>query len=60
MLWMASFAARGAAKRGESSRDFVVLVPRRNARGRKLGLRIVIGPSDHAEPVVTIGFPSNF
>jgi len=60
VLWTASLAARGAAKRGESSKDFVVLLPRRDERGRKVTLRIVIGPGDHAEPVVTIGFPSDF
>jgi hypothetical protein len=60
VLWMASLAARGAAKRGEWTRDFLVILPRRGERRQKVTLRVDIGTGDQAEPVVTIGFPSDF
>jgi hypothetical protein len=60
VLFMASLAARGAAKQGEWRRDFLVILPRRGERRQKVTLRVDIGTGDQAEPVVTIGFPSDF
>jgi hypothetical protein len=60
VLWMASLAARGAARRGVSASEFLVILPRRGERRRNVALRIEIGPGDAGEPVVTIGLPSDF
>ena len=60
VLWMANLAARGAAKRGEWARDFLVILPRRGEHRQRVTLRVEIGTGDQAEPVVTIGFPSDF
>lgn len=51
VLWMASLAAR----RGGSRTGYVVKIGRRNHR-----LVLDCGPGDGAEPVITIGTPSDF
>jgi hypothetical protein len=62
VLWMASLAARAAAKgKDKKSRvGFSVLLPSRGTRKRNRRLLIDIGPGDNAEPVITIGFPEDF
>ncbi|TDR39699.1 hypothetical protein DFR29_11587 [Tahibacter aquaticus] len=59
VLWMASLAARAAARRGDSGRvEFQVLVvPRGGRRPRLTRLALLLGPGDHGEPVATILAP---
>lgn len=52
VLWMASLAARRA---GTGSRLFKVILPYRGTRKRNQVLRMVAGPGDNAELVITIG-----
>lgn len=65
VLWMASLAVRGGLKRGmisDSKRGgrvgFYVLM--QVGRKRKHFLNVDLGPGDSGEPVVTIGYPSDF
>lgn len=57
VLWMASCAARAGGKRSRA--PFEVLMSVREGK-RVLRLLIDVGPGDHAEPVVTIGYPEDF
>lgn len=56
VLWM----ARLAAKRGGDAADFVVILPSRGSRKRNRTLRMVAGPGDAGELVITIGFATDF
>lgn len=56
VLWMALCAA----KRGGSELDFVVILPSRGTRKRNRTLRMVAGPGDAGELVITIGFATDF
>lgn len=59
VLWMASLAARVAARRGDSGRiEFQVLVvPRGGRRPRLTQLDLLLGPGDQGECVATILAP---
>jgi hypothetical protein len=59
VVWMASLAARTAARRGDSGRvGFQVLVvPRGCRRPRLTQLALLIGPGDQGECVATIMAP---
>jgi hypothetical protein len=60
VLWMARLAAQSAANDSNSSARFTVLrIPRegRAVRPDPVELRIVIGPGDRGEPVITIMRP---
>ncbi|TDR40489.1 hypothetical protein DFR29_113191 [Tahibacter aquaticus] len=59
VLWMASLAARAAARRGDSGRVAfeVRVVPRGGRRPRVTKLVLMLGPGDRGEPVVTIMEP---
>lgn len=56
VLWMASLAARAAARRGETGRiEFQLLVvPRGGRRPRLTRLGLLLGPGDQGECVATI------
>jgi len=56
VLWM----ARLAANRGGSSTDYVVMLPAKGTRKRNQTLRMVAGPGDAGELVITIGLPEDF
>lgn len=58
VLWMAACAVRRA--RSSSQARFRVILPRQGERTRNVDLLVAIGPGDAGEPVVTIGFPSDF
>jgi hypothetical protein len=58
VLWMAALAAR--RHRGDSSCRFLVHLPSRGTRKRTRELLLHVGPGDHGEPVVTIGYPEDF
>ena len=67
VLWMASLAVCPAnvypirmASRGGEDFMFKVILPHRGTRKRNVVLRGNCGPGDRGEPVVTIGFPSDF
>lgn len=59
VLWMASLAARSAARRGDSGRvEFQVqVVPRGGRRPRLTRLALLIGPGDQGECVATVLMP---
>lgn len=59
VLWMASLAARAAARRGEAGRvQFQLLVvPRGGRRPRLTRLALLIGPGDQGECVATVLMP---
>lgn len=59
VIWMASIAARAAARRGQAGRvAFVVhVVPRGGRRPRLTRLVLVLGPGDQGECVATITTP---
>lgn len=59
VLWMASLAARTAARRGDSGRfEFEVrVVPRGRRRPQLTRLALVLGPGDQGECVATILMP---
>lgn len=59
VLWMASLAARAAARRGDSGRvEFQVLVVPRGGRCPRLTrLALLIGPGDQGECVATVLMP---
>lgn len=56
VLWM----ARCAAKRGGNQLDFLVILPSRGSRKRNRTLRMVAGPGDAGELVITIGVAEDF
>jgi len=61
VLWMGMCAARGAASRNKSQISFSLYrVPRggRGVRPRLAHLKLVIGPGDGGEPVITIMLPN--
>jgi hypothetical protein len=60
VLWMGSLAARGLGKRNVLEGNFEVILPSKGTRKRKRLLRIVSGPGDNGEHVITIGFPEDF
>lgn len=59
VLWMASLAARAAARRGDHGRvEFEVrVVPRCGRRSRPTKLALMLGPGDQGECVATILMP---
>lgn len=59
VVWMASLAARAAARRGDSWRiEFQVsVVPRGGRRPRLTRLALLLGPGDQGECVATILMP---
>lgn len=59
VLWMASLAARAAARRGDSGRVLfeVLVVPRGGRRPRLTRLALLLGPGDQGECVATILTP---
>lgn len=60
VLWMASLAARSAARSGKTRVGFKVILPSKGTRKRNRILVIDSGPGDNAEHVITIGFPEDF
>lgn len=61
VVWMASIAARIAAGTGEAQRAFTLLrVPRggRGVKPRLVTLKLICGPGDAGEPVITIMQPN--
>lgn len=60
VLWLASLAARGAARSGREDAYYTVTLPVRGTSQRKLRLRVNISGGDEGEPVVTIGLPEDF
>ena len=61
VVWMASMAARRHPN--SDAIPFSLLRIPNNSAGTKpemIGLWLVIGPCDNGEPVLTIGFPSDF
>jgi hypothetical protein len=59
VLWMASLAARAAARRGDSARVAfeVRVVPRGGRRPKLTRLALMLGPGDQGECVATILTP---
>ncbi|TDR46555.1 hypothetical protein DFR29_10387 [Tahibacter aquaticus] len=59
VLWMASVAARAAARRGQTGRVAfqVYVVPRGGRRPRLTTLALVLGPGDQGECVATVLMP---
>jgi hypothetical protein len=59
VLWIASLAARAAARRGEAGRvEFELLVvPRGGRRPRLTPLALLLGPGDQGECVATVLMP---
>lgn len=60
VLWMASLAARSAARAGKTRVGFKVILPSKGTRKRNRILVIDSGPGDAGEHVITIGFPEDF
>lgn len=61
VLWMGMYAARRSASRNTSQISFSLYrVPRggRGVRARLTHLKLVIGPGDDGEPVITIMLPN--
>lgn len=59
VLWMASLAARRSPD-GSTRLPFKVSVLTRDQLHQTLSLLADVGPGDGWEPVITIGFPSDF
>ena len=60
VLFMASLAARSEKDPEENIKLFKVLMTDLLGHRKELKLLLHIGPGDKAEPVITIGFPSDF
>lgn len=62
VLWMARVAVRALRDSAERLTVSLLRVPRegRGRRARMVRLTAVIGPGDTPEPVITIGFDSDF
>lgn len=59
VLWMSSLSAR-KAKPGVSQFAFELILHREGIRKEHVQLLAHCGPGDNAEPVITIGYPSDF
>jgi hypothetical protein len=64
VLWLAAFTIK-LADRGTDTVTFTVVLQEVEAKSGQaqkvdLRLRVVCGPGDEGEPVITIGFPEDF